>query len=194
MTRTVNSACSYCGTGCGIRLETDGQRIVSLAGDEQHPTNQGKLCSKGRELHHTVRTSDRLLRPQLRTSLDAPFAPVDWDTALDFGAQKFADIIREHGPDAVAFYVSGQLLTEDYYVFNKLMKGFIGSNNIDTNSRLCMSSAVVGYKRAFGADGPPTCYDDIELAESYFIIGANPAYAHPIVFRRMEAAKEANPD
>ncbi|MDQ6996006.1 MAG: molybdopterin-dependent oxidoreductase, partial [Mariprofundus sp.] len=194
MTRTVNSACSYCGTGCGIRLETDGQRIISLAGDEQHPTNHGKLCSKGRELHHTVRTDDRLLHPQLRTSLKAPFAPVDWDTALDYGAQKFADIIRQYGPDAVAFYVSGQLLTEDYYVFNKLMKGFIGSNNIDTNSRLCMSSAVVGYKRAFGADGPPTCYDDIELAESYFIIGANPAYAHPIVFRRMEAAKEANPD
>jgi len=194
MSRTVNSACSYCGTGCGIRLETDGERIVALAGDTRHPTNQGRLCSKGRELHHTVRSDDRLLRPQLRTSLDAPFAPVDWDTALEHGARKFADIIREHGPDAVAFYVSGQLLTEDYYVFNKLMKGFIGSNNIDTNSRLCMSSAVVGYKRAFGADGPPVCYDDIELAESYFIIGANPAYAHPIVFRRMEAAKEANPD
>ena len=194
MTRIVNSACSYCGTGCGIRLESDGQRIISLAGDEKHPTNRGKLCSKGRELHHTVRTDDRLLHPQLRTALSAPFAPVDWDTALEHGAQKFADIIREHGPDAVAFYVSGQLLTEDYYVFNKLMKGFIGSNNIDTNSRLCMSSAVVGYKRAFGADGPPTCYDDIELAESYFIIGANPAYAHPILFRRMEEAKEANPD
>jgi len=141
-----------------------------------------------------VRTHDRLLRPQLRTKLNQSFAPVDWDTALDYGAQKFADIIRKHGPDAVAFYVSGQLLTEDYYVFNKLMKGFIGSNNIDTNSRLCMSSAVVGYKRAFGADGPPTCYEDIELAGAYFIIGANPAYAHPIVFRRMEAAKEANPD
>jgi len=194
VTRVVNSACSYCGTGCGIRLETDGERIVSLSGNEQHPANQGKLCSKGRELHHTVRTEDRLLRPKLRTSLSQPFAPVDWDTALDYGAQKFADIIREHGPDAVAFYVSGQLLTEDYYVFNKLMKGFIGSNNIDTNSRLCMSSAVVGYKRAFGADGPPTCYADIELAGCYFIIGANPAYAHPIVFRRMEAAKEANPD
>lgn len=194
MTRTVNSICSYCGTGCGIHLETDGQRIISLSGNPSHPTNQGKLCSKGRQLHHTVRTDDRLLRPQLRTSLDAPFAPVDWDTALDYGAAKFAKIIQEHGPDAVAFYVSGQLLTEDYYVFNKLMKGFIGSNNIDTNSRLCMSSAVAGYKRAFGADGPPTCYADIELAESYFIIGANPAYAHPIVFRRMEAAKEANPN
>ena len=194
MTRTVNSACSYCGTGCGILLETDGERILSLKGDDAHPTNQGKLCSKGRELHHTVRTKDRLLRPQLRTSLDAPFAPVDWDTALEYGAQKFADIIKEHGPDAVAFYVSGQLLTEDYYVFNKLMKGFIGSNNIDTNSRLCMSSAVVGYKRAFGADGPPTCYDDIEKAGCFFIAGANPAYAHPILFRRMEDAKEANPD
>jgi len=194
MTQTVNSVCSYCGTGCGIRLETDGQRIVSLAGDEKHPTNLGKLCSKGRELHHTVRTDDRLLHPQLRTSINQPFAPVDWDTALDYSAQKFADIIKKHGPDAVAFYVSGQLLTEDYYVFNKLMKGFIGSNNIDTNSRLCMSSAVAGYKRAFGADGPPTCYEDIELASCYFIAGANPAFAHPIVFRRMEAAKEANPD
>ncbi len=194
MTRTVHSACSYCGTGCGMLLETDDERILSLKGDQRHPTNQGKLCSKGRELHHTVRTNDRLLRPKLRTSLDAPFAPVDWDTALTHGAKKFADIIRKHGADAVAFYVSGQLLTEDYYVFNKLMKGFIGSNNIDTNSRLCMSSAVVGYKRAFGADGPPTCYDDIERAESYFIIGANPAYAHPIVFRRMETAKEANPN
>ncbi|MDQ6952816.1 MAG: molybdopterin-dependent oxidoreductase [Mariprofundaceae bacterium] len=194
MTKTVNSACSYCGTGCGIRLETDGQRIISLRGDVHHPTNRGKLCSKGRELHHTISTHDRLLHPQLRTSLNAPFAPVDWDTALDYGADKFAKIIQEHGPDAVAFYVSGQLLTEDYYVFNKLMKGFIGSNNIDTNSRLCMSSAVVAYKRAFGADGPPTCYEDIELAESYFIIGANPAYAHPIIFRRMEAAKEANPN
>ena len=194
MARTVNSVCSYCGTGCGIKLESDERRIISLTGDLRHPTNQGKLCSKGRELHHTVRTDDRLLRPQLRTSLDAPFAPVDWDTALDYGAQKFADIIREHGPEAVAFYVSGQLLTEDYYAFNKLMKGFIGTNNIDTNSRLCMSSAVAGYKRAFGADGPPTCYADIELAEHFFIIGGNPAYAHPIVFRRLEAAKESNPD
>ena len=194
MSRTVNSVCSYCGTGCGIRLETDGERIISLSGNQQHPTNQGMLCSKGRELHHTVRTDDRLLRPKLRTSLNAPFAPVDWDTALDHGARRFADIIREHGSGAVAFYISGQLLTEDYYVFNKLMKGFIGSNNVDTNSRLCMSSAVAGYKRAFGADGPPGCYADIELAGSFFIIGANPAYAHPILFRRMEAAKEANPD
>ncbi len=193
MTHKVNSACSYCGTGCGIVLETDGEKIISLNGDTQHPTNQGKLCSKGRELHKTVDSKDRLLVPQLRTSLDAPFAPVDWDTALNHTAQKFADIIQEYGPDAVAFYVSGQLLTEDYYVFNKLMKGFIGSNNIDTNSRLCMSSAVAGYKRAFGADGPPTCYDDIEKSSCYFITGANPAYAHPIVFRRLEAAKEANP-
>ncbi len=191
---TAHSVCSYCGTRCGIRLEHDGRRIISLTGDPDHPTNRGKLCSKGRMLHHTVRTEDRLLRPQLRTSLDAPFAPVDWESALEHGASRFAEIIRQHGPEAVAFYVSGQLLTEDYYVFNKLMKGFIGANNIDTNSRLCMSSAVVGYKRAFGSDGPPTCYEDIELAESLFIIGANPAYAHPILFRRMEAAREANPD
>ncbi|MDX8376787.1 MAG: molybdopterin-dependent oxidoreductase [Mariprofundales bacterium] len=192
MTRTVKSVCSYCGTGCGIQLETDEKRIISLIGDVKHPTNKGKLCSKGRTLHHTVCTNDRLLHPQLRTSLEQPFSPVDWDTALDYGAQKFADIISEFGSEAVAFYISGQLLTEDYYAFNKLMKGFIGCNNIDTNSRLCMSSAVAGYKRAFGADGPPTCYADIELAEHFFIIGSNPAYSHPIVFRRLEAVKEAN--
>lgn len=194
MIQTRRSICSYCGTGCGIRLEVRDDRIIALSGDEQHPTNRGLLCSKGRELHHTVRTSDRLLQPRLRTSRDMPFAPVDWDTALNFATERFARAIRRHGPDAVAFYISGQLLTEDYYVFNKLMKGFIGSNNVDTNSRLCMSSAVVAYKRAFGADGPPTCYADIEQAGCFFIIGANPAWAHPIVFRRMEAAKEKRPD
>ena len=194
MIQTRRSVCSYCGTGCGIRLEVRGAEIIALAGDEDHPTNRGMLCSKGRELHHTVTAGDRLKKPQLRTSRDMPFAPVDWDTALDFATGRFARIIEEHGPDAVAFYISGQLLTEDYYAFNKLMKGFIGSNNVDTNSRLCMSSAVVAYKRAFGADGPPTCYADIEEAGCFFIIGANPAWAHPIVFRRMEAAKEANPD
>lgn len=192
--QSLYSTCSYCGTGCGVRLQVSEGKILSLVGDERHPTNRGMLCAKGRELHHTVKSNDRLLKPQIRSSIASPFAPVDWETAFEYGAEKFAEIIRNHGPGAVAFYVSGQLLTEDYYVFNKLMKGFIGSNNIDTNSRLCMSSAVVGYKRAFGADGPPTCYEDIELAECYFIIGANPAYAHPIVFRRMEAAKESNPD
>ena len=192
--QSKRSVCSYCGTGCGIRLGVQDQKIISLAGDEHHPTNRGMLCSKGRELHHTVKTDDRLLRPQIRSSLDYPFAPVDWDTALEYGAEQFARIIRAHGPEAVAFYISGQLLTEDYYAFNKLMKGFVGCNNIDTNSRLCMSSAVAGYKRAFGADGPPACYADIELAEHFFIIGGNPAYAHPIVFRRLEAAKGANPD
>ncbi len=194
MIQTRRSVCSYCGTGCGIVLSVRDRAIVALSGDEAHPTNRGLLCSKGRELHHTVVTADRLRQPQIRTSRAHPFAPVDWDTVLDFAAGRFADIIRTHGPDAVAFYISGQLLTEDYYAFNKLMKGFIGSNNVDTNSRLCMSSAVVAYKRAFGADGPPTCYDDIERAGCFFIIGANPAWAHPIVFRRMEAAKEANPD
>lgn len=190
----VRTACCYCGTGCGIELTVEGGSVIALRGDESHPANQGRLCSKGRELHHTVHTADRLLRPHMRSRLDQALAPVDWDTALDHAASGLAGIIRDHGPKAVAFYASGQLLTEDYYVLNKLMKGFIGCNNIDTNSRLCMSSAVAGYKRAFGADGPPTCYADIEQAEHFFIIGANPAYAHPIVFRRMEAAKEANAD
>ncbi|MBY0445650.1 MAG: molybdopterin-dependent oxidoreductase, partial [Burkholderiales bacterium] len=119
---------------------------------------------------------------------------VDWDTALDAVADRFAGIIEEHGPDSVAFYVSGQLLTEDYYVFNKLAKGLIGTNNIDTNSRLCMSSAVTAYKMALGADGPPTCYEDLELAQTLLFAGSNMAYAHPVLFRRLEAAKAANPD
>ena len=116
-----------------------------------------------------------------------------WDSALDFASESFAKIIQEHGPDAVGFYISGQLLTEDYYVFNKLAKGLIGTNNIDSNSRLCMSSAVAGYKQTLGADAPPACYDDVKHAQCLFIVGSNTAYAHPILFRRIEDAKAANP-
>lgn len=194
MNKTTKTACSYCGTGCGIELTVNNNQIISLEGDKTHPANFGMLCTKGRTLHETVNTPDRLLTPKIRTSIEEPFRDSSWDEVLKNSATKFADIIKEHGPDSVAFYVSGQLLTEDYYVFNKLMKGFIGSNNIDTNSRLCMSSAVSAYKRAFGVDGPPTTYEDIDLADSIFIIGANPAYNHPIVFRRMEQAKEKNPN
>jgi formylmethanofuran dehydrogenase subunit B len=118
---------------------------------------------------------------------------VSWDGALDFAAAKFAALIREHGPDSVAFYISGQLLTEDYYVFNKLAKGLVGTNNVDTNSRLCMSSAVAGYKATLGADAPPACYEDIDAAECIFIAGSNTAFAHPILFRRLEDAKARNP-
>lgn len=191
--KQVRTVCTYCAVGCGMLAQVRGSRIVSLAGDPSHPANRGRLCSKGRTLHETVENNERAGHPLLRIDTSEILAPVSWDTALGESAGRFADIIREHGPDAVAFYVSGQLLTEDYYVLNKLMKGFIGSNNIDSNSRLCMSSAVAGYKRAFGVDGPPGCYEDIDEAGRIFLFGANPAFAHPILYRRMEDARRRNP-
>ncbi|RYF33093.1 MAG: nitrate reductase, partial [Comamonadaceae bacterium] len=159
--------------------------------------NFGRLCTKGSTLHLTataeVTLQTRLLQPMQRTQRGEPPATTTWDHALDTAADKFAQVVRDHGPDAVGFYVSGQLLTEDYYVFNKLAKGLVGTNNIDTNSRLCMSSAVAGYKKTLGADSPPACYDDFQHADCLFIVGSNTAWAHPILFRRIEDAKRANP-
>ncbi|MDD5331176.1 MAG: molybdopterin-dependent oxidoreductase, partial [Sulfuricella sp.] len=190
-TKTI---CCYCGTGCGVIVESDGARVTGVRGDPDHPVNAGRLCSKGANLHLTVRAdAARVLQPELRRERLAERRATGWDEALDFAAERFAATIREHGPDSVAFYVSGQLLTEDYYVFNKLARGLVGTNNIDSNSRLCMSSAVAGYKATLGADAPPACYDDIERAGCIVIAGANPAFAHPILFRRVEAAKAANP-
>ncbi len=189
----IKSTCCYCGVGCGVVIETDGTRVIGVRGDPDHPANFGRLCTKGSTLHLTTGAENRVLQPELRTSRGAARAPVSWDQALDFAADRFASIIREHGPDAVAFYVSGQLLTEDYYVFNKLAKGLVGTNNIDTNSRLCMSSAVAGYKATLGADAPPACYEDIDDTDCIFITGSNTAYAHPILYRRIEDAKAKNP-
>lgn len=175
--------------------DTNGERIVGIEGDPLHPANHGRLCSKGLALPQTVAsTQGRVLEPELRRHRQAPRAAVSWDQALSHVTNKLAAIIEEHGPDAVAFYLSGQLLTEDYYVFNKLAKGLLGTNNIDTNSRLCMSSAVTGYKLALGADGPPTCYEDLELAQTVLFAGSNMAYAHPVLFRRLEAARARNPE
>lgn len=193
MKREISSTCCYCGTGCGVLIESDGTRITGVRGDPGHPANFGKLCSKGASLHLTVAAPSRLLQPELRGQRGQPGEMLGWDEALGHAAERFASIIREHGPDAVAFYISGQLLTEDYYVFNKLAKGLIGTNNVDTNSRLCMSSAVAGYKQTLGMDSVPTCYEDIDHADVLFIAGANPAVAHPIVFRRIEEARAANP-
>ncbi|MFO1405119.1 MAG: molybdopterin-dependent oxidoreductase [Azonexus sp.] len=194
MTQQTPTTCCYCGVGCGVIVETDAGAVAGVRGDPEHPANFGRLCTKGASLHLTAGSAARLLVPEIRTVRGRPGAAVSWDHALDSAAGRFADIIRSHGPDAVAFYISGQLLTEDYYVFNKLAKGLIGTNNVDTNSRLCMSSAVAGYKRTLGADAPPCCYDDIADASLVFIAGANPAIAHPIVFRRIEDARAANPD
>jgi assimilatory nitrate reductase catalytic subunit len=192
--RTVASTCCYCGVGCGVLIDSVGDRIVGVRGDPDHPANAGKLCSKGLSLAQSAQTNaGRADHPQMRPVRGMPRMRTDWDTALDAVASRFAAVVEEHGPDAVAFYVSGQLLTEDYYVFNKLAKGLVGTNNIDTNSRLCMSSAVTGYKLALGADGPPTCYDDLELAHTVVFAGSNMAYAHPVLFRRLEAARAANP-
>jgi len=184
---TTHTTCPYCGVGCGVTVTVDAG-AVTLTGDKQHPANFGRLCSKGSALAETLDIEGRLLYP----IVDGQRAT--WDDALDQVATGFNKIIAEHGPDAVAFYVSGQLLTEDYYVANKLMKGFIGSANIDTNSRLCMSSAVAAHKRAFGADAVPVCYEDIEQADLVVLTGSNYAWAHPVLYQRLAAAKKARPE
>lgn len=194
MQASFKTTCCYCGVGCGIVVHKDRQGKLHVEGDKTHPVNKGMLCSKGMNLHYTVMdTSDRLLYPEMRYHRNLPRQRVTWDQALERTAAVFAAIIKKHGPDAVAFYASGQCLTEEYYVVNKLIKGFIGSNNIDTNSRLCMSSAVAAYKLALGEDAVPGTYDDIELADCIFVAGANPAWCHPILWRRVEAAKAVNP-
>jgi assimilatory nitrate reductase catalytic subunit len=184
----IASTCCYCGTGCGVLIETHNNVITGVRGDPSHPANFGRLCSKGLSLAKTAGVAGRCLYPEFngqRTS---------WDTTLDFLANRFQQTIAAHGPDSVGFYISGQLLTEDYYVFNKLAKGLIGTNNIDTNSRLCMASAVAGYKQTLGADAPPACYEDIEAADCVFIAGSNAAWAHPVLFGRLAEAKARNPD
>lgn len=185
--RVTRSTCPYCGVGCGVTANVSAD-TVTLAGDRLHPANSGRLCSKGAALADTLDNEGRLLYPS------ADGRRLSWDEALDRVAHDFKKIIAEHGPDAVAFYVSGQLLTEDYYVANKLMKGYIGSANIDTNSRLCMSSAVAAHKRAFGADAVPVCYEDIEAADLVVIVGSNCAWAHPVLYQRLAAAKIARPE
>ncbi|MDJ0740961.1 MAG: molybdopterin-dependent oxidoreductase [Gammaproteobacteria bacterium] len=183
----VRTTCPYCGVGCGIIAAIDDDGRLTVRGDREHPANQGRLCSKGAALGETVDLDGRLLYPEVAGRR------VDWDTALDTVAARLREIVATHGPDAVAFYVSGQLLTEDYYVANKLMKGRIGSANIDTNSRLCMSSAVAAYKRAFGSDSVPTCYEDLEQADLVVLVGSNLAWCHPVLFQRIVAARTARP-
>ncbi|TDX01009.1 nitrate reductase [Dinghuibacter silviterrae] len=194
-TDVYKTTCCYCGVGCGVIVRKDKQGALTAEGDPDHPVNRGQLCSKGMNLHHTVNDrSDRLLYPQMRYNKQSPMQRVSWDAALERTAAVFRTFIDKYGPDSVAIYASGQCLTEEYYTLNKLMKGFIGSNNIDTNSRLCMSSAVVAYKMALGEDSVPGCYEDVDTADCIYVDGANPAWCHPILWRRVEAAKAANPD
>ena len=197
MIKETRSTCPYCGVGCGVIIESQGRQITGVRGDPLHPANFGRLCSKGATLHlsanECVAQQTRLVTPRWRFSRHDSFSETTWSSAIEKAAQKISQVVSQHGPDAVGFYVSGQLLTEDYYVFNKLVKGLIGTNNIDTNSRLCMSSAVAGYKITLGADAPPACYDDIASTDCLFIAGSNAAYAHPILFRRIEDARAKNP-
>ncbi|MCH5598552.1 nitrate reductase [Niabella ginsengisoli] len=189
------TTCCYCGVGCGIKVTKDKLGRLNVSGNTDHPVNKGMLCSKGMNLHYTANdTSDRILYPEMRYGRNQPRQRVSWNAALERTAAVFKTFIEKYGPDSVAFYASGQCLTEEYYVVNKLIKGFIGSNNIDTNSRLCMSSAVVGYKMSLGEDSVPVSYDDLEIADTIFVAGANPAWCHPILWRRVEAAREKNPD
>lgn len=194
------STCPYCGVGCGVDVQISGTSNKAqpgslatnlptlLKGTPEHPANYGRLCVKGSHLLDTLDQSHRLEKPQVDGK------DVTWDEACSEVAQRFSRVIQEHGPDSVAFYVSGQLLTEDYYVANKLMKGYIGSANIDTNSRLCMSSAVAAQKRAFGSDTVPCTYEDLELSDLIVLVGSNAAWTHPVLFQRMERAKQINPD
>ena len=195
MTET-RSTCPYCGVGCGVIIQSDGATITGVRGDPEHPANFGRLCTKGSTLALTAAPhlqQRRALQPLLRLQKGDALQPTSWDTALHTVAQRLADTINQHGADAVGLYLSGQLLTEDYYVFNKLAKGLIATNNVDTNSRLCMSSAVAGYKASLGADSVPGCYDDIALAHTVFITGSNIAWAHPVLYRRLEDARKARP-
>ena len=200
----VRTTCPYCGVGCGVVAtrrgsgQVDSSQVdsgqvgsnqvnndIEIVGDPEHPANKGRLCTKGSALGETLSLDDRLIHPLIQGERAA------WDTALDLVATRFKETIAQHGPNSVAFYVSGQLLTEDYYVANKLMKGFIGSANIDTNSRLCMASSVAGHKRAFGSDTVPGTYEDLELADLVVLVGSNLAWCHPVLFQRLDAARQA---
>src|SRR6476469_9418200 len=184
----VRTTCPYCGVGCGILAAVDRQGDATISGDPAHPANFGRLCSKGSALGETLSLDQRLLHPMFRQA-DGSLARTDWDTALAKVANGLRTIVDRDGPNAIAFYLSGQLLTEDYYVANKLMKGFLGSSNVDTNSRLCMASSVAGHRRAFGADVVPGIYRDLDEADLIVLVGSNAAWCHPILYQRMIAAK-----
>jgi assimilatory nitrate reductase catalytic subunit len=182
---SIRTTCPYCGVGCGVLATPDGAGGARIKGDPDHPANAGRLCSKGTALGETLGLGGRILTPQVGG------APASWDAALDLVARRFQSAIRDHGPDSVAFYLSGQMLTEDYYAANKLIKGYIGTANVDTNSRLCMASSVAGHKRAFGADTVPGTYEDLDQADLVVLVGSNLAWCHPVLYQRLVAAQKA---
>ncbi|MBI3252448.1 MAG: nitrate reductase [Candidatus Omnitrophica bacterium] len=191
--RWGKSVCPYCGVGCGVLVGEKEGKIHKVRGNPEHPANRGLLCAKGGTLPLMLDTPDRLSFPSLREKASSEFERANWEKTLGFIAEKTKAVLKNDGPEAFAFYISGQLLTEDYYVVNKLAKGFLGTNNVDSNSRLCMASAVAGYMTSLGADGPPTCYDDIEESNCFFLIGTNTAACHPVTFQRIKNRKASNP-
>ena len=189
--RETRTVCGFCGVGCGVLALAEGDRLVGVRGDPEHPGSRGALCPKGLALHETVHLPDRLRHPLARAGKGAPAERISWDAALGRLAGALRSALAARGPDGLGLYLSGQLLTEDYYALNKLARGFLGTNHVDSNSRLCMSSAVAGYQRAFGVDGPPTCYEDLDAAELFLLVGSNMAWCHPVLFQRLEAARAA---
>lgn len=188
------SICPYCGVGCRLAFEGTGGQVLRVRGVEAAAANLGRLCAKGAQLGPTIHTPDRLTTPQIRVSRHGGFEAVDWQTAFVYIREILLNIRNTHGPDALAFYGSGQLDTETVYLVTKLFKGYLGTNNTDSNSRLCMAAAVAGYRTSLGSDGPPTCYDDIDDAEVIVIMGSNMAEAHPVTFDRIKASKQLRPD
>jgi ferredoxin-nitrate reductase len=196
MTDATKTLCPYCGVGCGLEVappaqagkatnrDAEGTPIWKVKGDRSHPSSQGMVCVKGATISESL-DKDRLKYPMMRHSLDEPFRRVSWDEAYDAIANRIRTVQVTQGADGICMYGSGQFQTEDYYIAQKLMKGCLGTNNFDANSRLCMSSAVSGYIQSFGSDGPPCCYEDLELTDCAFLIGTNTAECHPIIFNRL---------
>lgn len=184
--KEIKTICPYCGVGCGLLASTDGSHITRVRGDPNHPANFGKICAKGSTVSQTVDVPTRLRYAMLRESRNRPLLAVSSARAIASAADRLDRIIRQHGASAVAFYLSGQLTTEAQYLFNKFAKGYLRTNHVDSNSRLCMSSAASGMTLSLGSDGPPTSYADIELADAFFFIGSNAAACHPIVFDRVQ--------
>jgi sulfite reductase (NADPH) flavoprotein alpha-component len=182
---SVKTVCPYCGVGCGMVLQVEKGQVVKVSGDKEHPANFGRLCTKGSSAHVVLRKSGRLECAFIRRERDQDPIPLPMAQAISDTAQRLRGLLDEHGPDALSFYVSGQMSIEAQYLVNKLAKGFVGTNNIESNSRLCMASAGSGYKLSLGADGPPGSYEDIDRANLFFVIGANMADCHPILFLRM---------
>jgi ferredoxin-nitrate reductase len=193
MNELGESICPYCGVGCRLRIQGQSGRPERIRGVADAPANLGRICAKGALLHESIQAPDRLTQPLFRRSRHDPFCPTDWDTGLEYLRACLQYIVNAFGPEAVAFYGSGQLDTEAAYLACKLFKGCLGSNNTDSNSRLCMAAAVAGYRSSLGSDGPPCCYEDIDLADVLFVIGSNMAEAHPVTFDRIRAARKSHP-